>query len=214
MKKAPQHLLLLRHGHTIWHNTDGVAGVTDIALSERGEASATALGARLTQHFDQWVWTEQRHWYVSPMLRTRQTLQRVQQTIGQVDAVEDARLKELDFGAWEGMTWSDVHAQQGELLAHWGENWLHTPPPGGEAFSAHMARAKAWLVEATRKAAADQSSIVAVCHYGTIKALLAETLQLAPKTVMDFSINPASFTHLTRSDSTSDEPWVLHALNH
>jgi len=214
MRNVTQHLILLRHGHTVWHDTGGVAGVTDVALSPRGEVAAEALGVRLAEHFSQWNWLRNVQWYVSPMQRTRDTLQRVQVTIGRMECTEDARLKELSFGAWEGMTWQEVHQQHGDSLAFWGENWLHTAPPQGETFSAHIQRASAWLKEAMGNLNAEQQVVIAVCHNGTIKALLIDALGLDPKTVMNFSVNPATFTHLTCTDTHAGRVWALHALNH
>ena len=56
----------------------------------------------------------------------------------------DARLNELDFGAWDGLPWSaiawnDVQAWQDDLLNH--------APGGGESLAALAARVRSFLAE-------------------------------------------------------------------
>ena len=56
----------------------------------------------------------------------------------------DARLNELDFGAWDGLlcgaiAWSDVQAWQDDLLNH--------APGGGESLAALAARVRSFLAE-------------------------------------------------------------------
>jgi alpha-ribazole phosphatase len=57
----------------------------------------------------------------------------------------DARLAELDFGAWEGRTWEDIHRDDPVHLTRWGEDYERVAPPGGETVAALEARVRGFL---------------------------------------------------------------------
>ncbi|MDK8182955.1 histidine phosphatase family protein [Paenibacillus sp. UMB4589-SE434] len=58
-------------------------------------------------------------------------------------AVFDERLRELDFGQWEGLTYSDLQAD--DHYRAWLDNMEAVVPPGGESWSSFEARtADAW----------------------------------------------------------------------
>lgn len=44
------------------------------------------------------------------------------------NALPDERLKELDFGDWEGKKWAETD------MSVWAEDWINTPAPHGESF--------------------------------------------------------------------------------
>lgn len=82
----------------------------------------------------------------------------------------DPRLRETDFGAWEGLTWAQiVQADPALETTVW-----HDPrgrlPHGGESFAQVQSRAAAFL-ESVR--ARPQASVCAVSHAGFIHAALA-----------------------------------------
>ncbi|TGK21025.1 histidine phosphatase family protein [Leptospira fluminis] len=44
----------------------------------------------------------------------------------------DPRIRELNFGAWEGKLWEEIPRQETD---HWMENYVHRSPPDGETYS-------------------------------------------------------------------------------
>jgi alpha-ribazole phosphatase len=75
---------------------------------------------------------------------------------------EDARLLEMDFGAWEGQRWDAIPR---EALDAWSRDVCGFRPPGGESFRI--------LVERVRTAlAALESPHVVIAHAGVIRAAL------------------------------------------
>jgi len=198
-------LYLVRHGHTVWHATGGVAGRTDIALSERGRQAVKALRASLPAVFAVASTGENLPpaWCCSPVQRTVETASLL---CGDAPLASDPRLVELDFGDWEGSTWEAVHRDHGAQLAAWGENWVSGAPPNGESFAQQLARCALWLDEAQ----GERGDVrVAVAHGGTIRALLSLLLGHAPQQAMRFRIDPA---HVCRLDRRG-EGWTLRASN-
>jgi alpha-ribazole phosphatase len=74
--------------------------------------------------------------------------------------VTDARLREMDFGTWEGQHWSDLPRDE---LDAWAADLLHARPHGGESVAGLRDRALAAL----RDHAAPDTLVVT--HHGVIK---------------------------------------------
>lgn len=73
----------------------------------------------------------------------------------------DPRLVEFDFGAWDGLDWSDV--PRAEIDA-WLADFLHHRPGGGESLAGLFARVRAVLAERPRA--------LLVTHGGWLSAAL------------------------------------------
>lgn len=83
----------------------------------------------------------------------------------------DERLKEMDFGQWEGRPWHDI--PRAELDA-WAADIAGYAPPGGEAPRQLQARALDFV-----RSLPDEEAVI-VTHAGVIRTLLAWSQQLAP----------------------------------
>jgi alpha-ribazole phosphatase len=123
----------------------------------------------------------------SPARRTRETAR----ALG-LDAMEDAAFREQDFGAWTGRRHNDLVAELGEAYREFWRSPAANRPPGGESFVDQIARARAGL------ASLPGGDVVLVVHSGTIRALLAIALDLAPDSALRFVIDPLSLTRIDR----------------
>lgn len=74
----------------------------------------------------------------------------------------DARLLELDFGAWEGLAWDDVPRP---ALDAWAADPWGFAPPGGETGAALLARVRAFWVQTTHR------PLIIVSHGGPLRLL-------------------------------------------
>lgn len=79
----------------------------------------------------------------------------------------DARLAEMDFGAWEMRSWDDIARREVDA---WADELLHYRPGGGESVLDVARRVAAFLVDL--RAGAHQEALV-ICHAGTIRLLCA-----------------------------------------
>ncbi|MHC6158358.1 histidine phosphatase family protein [Bradyrhizobium elkanii] len=134
----------------------------------------------------------------SPARRTRETAAKLGLT-----AAEDDAFREQDFGDWTGRRHSEIEAELGAAYRAFWQSPGNNRPPGGESFADQIARARAGLA---RLPAGD---VVLVVHSGTIRAILAIALELAPQLALRFVIDPLS---LTRIDRLADA-WRVVAVN-
>lgn len=119
----------------------------------------------------------------------------------------DARLREFDFGAWDGLTFAEVDARDSALCRAYWEKPGDIAPPGGESWNAVTRRVTAAVTEL----AADhpRRDIIVVGHMGMIMTLIAQCGG-TPYQAMGHQIDNLSVT-----DMTFDlKRWQIGAINH
>jgi alpha-ribazole phosphatase len=104
----------------------------------------------------------------SPLTRTRKLAARIAAARG-LPLTPDPRLREMDFGRWEGLSWSAIARAE---LDEWAENFLHARPHGGESVAELGARVGEGLAAARTLAARSGGLCAVVTHSGVIKAAL------------------------------------------
>lgn len=129
-------LILTRHGEAASGDIM-LGGQLDVMLTPNGRREAEALARRLAGvRIDRIV--------SSPMLRALETAQ----TVATGRPVEvDERLRELDYGQWESLTYGEIEARDPALRARWEHDPGSTHSPGGESGEDVAARALSFLVE-------------------------------------------------------------------
>jgi alpha-ribazole phosphatase len=92
----------------------------------------------------------------------------------------DARIAEMDFGAWEGRRWSDITKDE---FDRWTADFAHHGCGGGESVAQLMARTAAALADAREEGA----DALWITHAGVIRAvgLLAAGI-LVPRSAADW----------------------------
>jgi len=168
-------LILIRHAEA--GTGDRLAGRRETDLTEAARAGLAALSGRAP---------EVAALRVSPSRRCRDTAALLWP--GR-DGKADERLREQDFGDWDGRAWAeipDLGALDRDALAD------HAPP-SGESFRAMCDRAAPALREAARQAATGPVAVVA--HAGTVRAALGLALG-DPAQGLAFEVDPLSVTCL------------------
>ncbi len=193
-------LLLARHAPTDWNNEGRYQGQQDIELGPGGRRLASLLARRLAlEPIDQVR--------CSDLRRAHETARIVSEKRG-LPVAPDARLRELSFGAWEGLSHDEIRQRYPQELAAWEADPLRTAPPGGETL-AHLAeRVGSFLADLTREAGPERAVLV-VGHRGSLQVLLCLALGLPPEFRWKFWIAPASLSELRLDAGTA----VLNFLN-
>jgi broad specificity phosphatase PhoE len=163
-------LLLTRHGSTPRSDPEQHLGRRiDLELSEAGRAAAQALGRRLEG-------VELARVISSPLRRARETAELV---VPRAAVELDDRLMEMDYGRWEGLTYEQILARDGDARRIWEADPASLACPEGESGSDVARRVRSWLEDviewAGAEGAADQR-VLAIAHSTTNRVLLCVAL--------------------------------------
>ncbi len=176
--------LLVRHGRTRWNKDQRIQGQADIPLDSLGLQQADRLGERLA--------TEHIHTvYSSDLRRTLQTLAPF--TEGKHTVQQDARLRELGLGRFEGLVYADIEQLYPDELAAWKID-RNNAPPQGEKFSELVTRTQAFYEE-TRAKHTDETILIG-SHAGTLRVLMCLIADLPPARHRLFHFDNASLTEV------------------
>ena len=168
----PRRVVLLRHGRTEWNATGRFQGQLDSPLDGIGRAQAEAAAIAVAPMNPDAIVS-------SDLTRTRDTAAAVAAALGH-EVTFDKRLREIDLGAWQGLTRAEARTQFPEEYAGWqaGEDRRRG---GGETYAEVGDRAAACVVEQL-DALGPGSLLVAVTHGGTARATIGTLLGLPPDT--------------------------------
>jgi probable phosphoglycerate mutase len=162
-------LYYVRHGETHFNLEGRLQGRRDTELNAHGRRQAAECGFVLQALFARDKRRPADLVYISsPLKRARQTMEVLRATLGldprQYDL--DARLAEIAYGDWEGLTLSEIEAQIPGILAQRDCDKWDFAPPGGESYHQLAARIGDWYTSVTRDA-------VVAAHGGGVRALMA-----------------------------------------
>ncbi|OBG12141.1 bifunctional RNase H/acid phosphatase [Mycolicibacterium celeriflavum] len=163
---APTRFLLLRHGQTELSVHRRYSG--------RGNPALTDLGRRQAEAAAQYLGRKGGIAAVitSPLQRAYDTATAAAKALG-LDVSVDDDLIETDFGAWEGLTFTEAAERDPDLHRRWLRD-TSTAPPQGESFDAaaeRVGRARARIIA---EHAGD--TVLVVSHVTPIKTLLRMAL--------------------------------------
>ncbi|MDR0435156.1 MAG: histidine phosphatase family protein [Propionibacteriaceae bacterium] len=155
-------LQLVRHPRTVY-GYEMCYGATDVAVDPEVMADAVARIRPLLSSD-----VPPQRWYASPLSRAANLARGL---LGG-EPVLDARVRELDFGDWELTPWDDLPIAD---VTKWGDDFVASPPPGGESFIELQERVVTFAIELLD---AGVERAVVVTHSGPIRALTAWALGL------------------------------------
>jgi alpha-ribazole phosphatase len=182
-----QHFWLVRHAPVarpkgIIHDGDAPADTSD-------QTALAALRARLPAACQV---------YASPARRTVDTAI----ALG-LSPIEESRLREQNFGDWTGRRHEEIEAESGSAYDDFWRAPATNRPPGGESFSDQIARVRNCLRDLPF------GNVILVVHSGTVRAILAVALDIAPEGALRFVIDPLSLTRVDRLN----QGWRVGTVN-
>ena len=160
-------LLFIRHAETALKGT--FCGHSDPQLNALGLAQLPALVDKLAYSRPDAV-------FASDLTRAEQTARAIAEP-HQLAVQARVALREIQFGAWEGLTWEEIERRDPAYAARWVAEFPALPAPGGEAiphFKHRVLEEIAWLRQLP------QTTIVIVTHAGVLRVLLEEVGHFSP----------------------------------
>ncbi|MCC5979429.1 MAG: histidine phosphatase family protein [Salinarimonas sp.] len=169
----PSTIYFIRHGETDWNAEGRLQGQHDIPLNARGVAQAETAGRILARLVAD---PGRLPWLASPLARTRKTAEHARGAL-RLDPrgyETDARLMEIRFGDWEGLTWPEVTNRDPEgAAAREADKWGFRPP-GGESYDDLVTRIAPFFD-------ALEGDNVVIAHGGVARALVAHRCDVPPE---------------------------------
>jgi broad specificity phosphatase PhoE len=175
----------VRHGLTDWNVQQRLQGRHDVPLNPQGHVQAIRCGDILRDLLMRAGRAPDELDYVSsPLIRARKTMEIMRATLGLEPGRYgiDARLAEIAFGEWEGLTYADVLARDQDVVARRESNKWSFLPPGGESYAEVTVRMRQWFETVA-------GDTVVAAHGGTARALIAHLGYAPPEEATHYSID-------------------------
>jgi len=193
-------LIVWRHGQTDWNSSHRVQGTMDVDLNTVGEAQTLAAAALLADRQPTRI--------ISSDLRRARRAAEALSALTSLPIEFDPRLRERDYGPWEGLTDEQIRARYPDEFARWDSNQefrltgIESTGDVGKRMVAVFAEAAARDPGGTTVLATHGAAARAGCG-----ALLGWPVDLWPTmTVLDNS-------RTTELRWSANRGWQLHAHN-
>jgi alpha-ribazole phosphatase len=165
-------LILLRHGEPEETVHGRCYGRLDPGLSHRGREQMQQAWRLLDNQAPSAI-------YSSPSRRAVEST--ALRSIDTPAAAVDERLREIDFGACEGLTYDEISTRYPQKYDQWMTQPTDVVFPDGESFATMSARVREALEQIRRKHSGE--TVVTVSHGGVNRVALAQALDLDPRRI-------------------------------
>ena len=188
----PTTLVLVRHGvtaHTTEKRFSGGLASANPGLSDEGRDQIRSVAtwlSPLAERVDAVV--------TSPVRRTRESAEILAEALGH-PLQEEPGFAEMEFGAWDGMTFAEVAEKHQADLDKWLGSLDVAPGGSGESFRSVEERVLAGLQRMLDDHAG--KTVVVVSHVTPIKTLVAHAVDAPLTSLFRMELSPGSVTVLS-----------------
>ncbi|HMA60610.1 MAG TPA: alpha-ribazole phosphatase [Halanaerobiales bacterium] len=179
-------IVLARHGETEWNKTSRYQGVRDIELNEKGQRQAEKLFDFLKDEAFDTI-------YSSTLKRAQETVQGIANYQNK-EIITISELMEIDFGQWEGLTFSEIEENYPDLAKKWAKDPTCCKPPDGE----HIKEVEERVGETIDKIVDDNpdKKILIATHGGIIRIIFAYLLDLPLSRIFSIEVENVSISRI------------------
>jgi phosphoserine phosphatase len=197
--------LLVRHGETDWNRAGKFQGQIDVPLNEYGRSQAILAAEFLkTIEID--------FGFTSPMLRPKETAEIIIKDRQGLTLAEDADLREIGHGLWEGKFEAEIKAEYPGELERWQSHPELVQMPEGENLQDVWDRATAAWHKILAKVGNETQTGIVVAHDATNKVLLCHLLGLGLADIWKIKQGNGAVTVIDYPEGIEGQP-VIQALN-
>jgi alpha-ribazole phosphatase/probable phosphoglycerate mutase len=177
-------LTFVRHAET--DMAGRFCGHSDPLLNQHGRIQLVSLIQRLEGEQFQAI-------YTSDLARARQTADAIAVHFG-VEVHERRGLREIYFGEWEGLCWTEIESHDPEAARRWVTGYPHLPTPGGETWPDFQTR----VFEESEflRQQALREPILAVTHAGFLRVALPHFQANSDQKILELASEYASVTSI------------------
>lgn len=204
------HLILLRHGQSLWNLANRFTGWVDVPLSEKGIGEAQQAGRELASYPIEAVFTstlqraqqtamiamayqDKGHTPVvlseDPEMAAKQMIHSQDAKEGMVPCYIDWRLNERNYGELQGLDKQQTRDQYGDEQVHIWRRSFDVPPPGGESLEMTAARTLPCLHEKIIPLLAKKDACILVAAHGnSLRSIAMDIEGLSKEEVLSLEI--------------------------
>jgi alpha-ribazole phosphatase len=184
-------ILLIRHAETDLAGT--FCGHSDPNLNEKGRDQVATMLRHLESISIGAI-------YASDLLRAQATAQALAAQ-RRLQIRPQAALREIYFGQWEGLTWTQVEARDRAFAARWVESFPDLPAPGGEAMVHFKHRVFAAIHNIAEELnTSPMEQVAVVTHAGVLRLILQRLYSVKPEAAWERSSKYCSVMRLPLPD--------------
>ena len=160
-------IYLVRHGETDWNQAGLLQGQTDIDLNAQGFAQAEEAAERLREVPFEIA-------FCSPLIRAVHTAETI---LGdrKISLTTDERLKELNFGPWEGVDIRTIKDASSQPFSNPGS---YLPPEGAESFAQLYERSSSFVQQVLLPLEGTYETVLVVAHGGVNRSILNPVMNI------------------------------------
>lgn len=188
-------IVLLRHGETDWNRVDRIQGWGDISLNERGREQARAASEFLARQYP-----DVDRVLSSDLPRAAETAEVVvsTQAFADLDVEYDPRLRERDFGVYEGQHGDQFFEDNPEFAVVDGlEGAKRNVPEGGESYVEFRDR----VLESWAELQRADGTVLLVTHSGVIRTVVAAIEDIGiERALIEYDVDNGSLTEVVVED--------------
>ncbi len=150
-------------------------------------------------------------WVTSSLSRTKKTAKAVaEQRNWTIKPLAYKQLMEQNFGLWQSKTWDELD-EDPQSAAFW-EDPAGMCPPDGESFETVCTRVQKMVTHLAKKYPGQ--NIICVTHAGTIRAAIAQALDMTPTAALRLQIDTLSLSRIDHIDDPErGETWSVGGVN-
>jgi alpha-ribazole phosphatase len=142
-------IYLIRHIEPVFEK--GICyGHLDVPIPQNYKELHESIIAKLPNDYDAV--------FSSPLIRCKLLAEQISNNVN-----FDSRLKEVNFGNWEGLRWDDINQFE---LNNWMENYIEIGPPNGESLKDLVRRFSDFIFDLKKQ---DLKKVIIVTHAGIIR---------------------------------------------
>ncbi|WP_426348592.1 alpha-ribazole phosphatase [Alloiococcus sp. CFN-8] len=155
-------LFFIRHGQTDWNLKGKIQGSSDIELNEIGVKQAEELSKKLLA--ENYSFSKI---YSSSLKRAAKTAEVLSENTN-IEYVTLDGIKEMNFGLWEGLSWSEVKDKYPSEYEEWFIKRRYTKTPKGESYQDMLERVLMAIYNIINE---NSENVVIVTHSAVIMSI-------------------------------------------
>ncbi|MGM9972441.1 MAG: alpha-ribazole phosphatase [Clostridiaceae bacterium] len=155
-------LFLIRHGQTDWNIKGKIQGSSDIELNDIGVKQAEELSKKLLA--ENYSFSKI---YSSYQKRAAKTAEILSENTN-IEYITIDGIKEMNFGLWEGLSWSEVKDKYPSEYEEWFIKRRYTKTPKGESYQDMLDRVLMAIYKIINE---NSENVVIVTHSAVIMSI-------------------------------------------